>query len=65
MATFGSIISDLAIGAGKVIARNVLDTDFEAITPLTTSAFSGLANITVGITAPSSPNTGDLWIDTN
>lgn len=32
---------------------------------LATSAFSGLAKITVGLTAPSSPVTGDLWIDTN
>lgn len=27
--------------------------------------FSGLAKITVGITQPSSPSVGDLWIDTN
>jgi len=27
--------------------------------------FDGLAKITVGTTAPSSPSTGDLWIDTN
>jgi Major tropism determinant N-terminal domain/Phage tail repeat like len=27
--------------------------------------FDGLAKITVGATAPSSPSTGDLWIDTN
>jgi hypothetical protein len=29
------------------------------------TAFSGLAKITVGITAPSTPSAGDLWIDTN
>lgn len=28
-------------------------------------AFSGTAKITVGTTAPASPSTGDLWIDTN
>jgi hypothetical protein len=27
--------------------------------------FDGLSRITVGATAPSSPSTGDLWIDTN
>jgi len=27
--------------------------------------FSGLSKITVGTTAPSSPSTGDLWVDTN
>lgn len=27
--------------------------------------FSGLAKITVGTSAPGSPTTGDLWIDTN
>jgi|WetSurMetagenome_2_1015567.scaffolds.fasta_scaffold06367_3 hypothetical protein len=29
------------------------------------SAFSGLNKITVGTSAPSSPSTGDLWLDTN
>jgi hypothetical protein len=29
------------------------------------SQFNGLSRITVSATAPSSPNTGDLWIDTN
>lgn len=28
-------------------------------------AFSGLAKITVSTTSPSSPTTGDLWVDTN
>lgn len=32
---------------------------------LPSSAFSGLAKITVGTTAPVGPATGDLWIDTN
>jgi len=29
------------------------------------SKFSGLTKITVSTTAPSSPVTGDLWVDTN
>lgn len=32
---------------------------------LATSAFSGVAKITVGTVAPGSPSVGDLWIDTN
>jgi hypothetical protein len=32
---------------------------------LASSAFSGLAKITVGTTEPSTPSTGDLWVDTN
>jgi len=32
---------------------------------LATSAFSGLAKITVSTTEPSSPQVGDLWVDTN
>ena len=32
---------------------------------LATSAFSGLAKISVGTVQPSTPATGDLWIDTN
>jgi len=30
-----------------------------------TTAFSGLAKITVGTIAPTNPNLGDLWIDTS
>ena len=30
----------------------------------TLAALSGLAKITVGTSAPSSPSVGDLWIDT-
>jgi hypothetical protein len=29
------------------------------------TAFTGLANITVGTSAPGSPASGDLWVDTN
>ena len=32
---------------------------------LNTSQFSGVAKISVGTVAPTSPATGDLWIDTN
>ena len=32
---------------------------------LNASAFSGLTKISVGITTPGSPTTGDLWVDTN
>ena len=32
---------------------------------LATSAFSGVAKITVGTAAPGSPSVGDLWVDTN
>ena len=32
---------------------------------LATTAFSGLAKITVGTSAPGSPSVGDLWIDSN
>jgi hypothetical protein len=32
---------------------------------LLSSAFSGLAKISVGMSAPGSPDVGDLWIDTN
>ena len=32
---------------------------------LATTVFSGLTKITVGTTAPSSPNAGDLFVDTN
>jgi len=32
---------------------------------LAAAAFSGLAKITVGTSAPGSPGTGDLWVDTN
>ncbi len=31
---------------------------------LATTVFSGLTKITVGATQPTSPNTGDLWVDT-
>ena len=32
---------------------------------LVSTAFSGLAKISVGTVAPTSPATGDLWVDTN
>ena len=32
---------------------------------LNTSQFSGLAKISVGTVAPTSPSVGDLWVDTN
>ena len=32
---------------------------------LPNSSFSGLTKISVGITQPTSPSTGDLWVDTN
>lgn len=36
-----------------------------ALSYLATSAFSGLAKISVGTSAPVGPGTGDLWVDTN
>lgn len=33
--------------------------------PVTQLAFSGLAKITVGVSEPSTPTTGDLWVDTS
>lgn len=41
-------------------AANTLFADY-----VKTVIFSGLAKITVGTSAPGSPATGDLWIDTN
>ena len=32
---------------------------------LATSAFAGLTKISVSTTEPSSPQVGDLWVDTN
>jgi hypothetical protein len=36
-----------------------------AASKLDATAFSGLAKITVGTSAPGSPSVGDLWIDSN
>lgn len=35
------------------------------LTPLARTTSGVLAPVTVGTTAPTSPNTGDLWVDTN
>jgi len=37
----------------------------DGTTPAWTTVLSGTAKITVGTSAPGSPATGDLWIDTN
>lgn len=47
------------------------DSDFDTHVGLTTTAhggillFNGLAKITVGTNQPTTPSTGDLWVDTN
>jgi hypothetical protein len=47
-------VSDVASSAQSKVARR-----------LSATAFSGLAKITVGLSAPVAPSVGDLWIDTS
>jgi len=60
--TATQINSKLATSAFNTYSGN---TQTQINNKLNTSAFAGLTKITVGTVAPSSPNTGDLWVDTN
>lgn len=57
--------------AGSEIAKTADLAAHEGLTTtahgglLPSTAFSGLAKITVGTVAPGSPSAGDLWVDTN
>jgi hypothetical protein len=74
----GSQINDLsASDVRTLLSINNVDNTSDLDKPVSTATqtalnaklddtqFDGLAKITVGTTAPSSPSTGDLWIDTN
>ncbi len=74
----GSEINDLsASDVRTLLSISNVDNTSDASKPISTATqtalnaklddtqFDGLAKITVGTTAPTAPNTGDLWIDTN
>ncbi len=64
-------ITKSMVGLGNVDNTADLDKPVSTATQTALNAklddtqFDGLTKITVGTTAPSSPATGDLWIDTN
>jgi len=53
--------------SGTNTGDNATNTQYSglAASKLDTTAFSGLAKITVGTTTPVAPSIGDLWVDTN
>jgi len=74
-----SVNASLDLADSALQAANISDTAYagtwDAVTTIApsknavydkiNSMFTGTANITVGTTAPGSPATGDLWVDTN
>lgn len=52
------------VGIDTTTGKRKLAQSDDTTIPVSLS-FSGLAKITVGITQPSTPSVGDLWVDTN
>lgn len=68
LTTTGALKSSAMGSAGALIASSNLS-DVSSVssarTNLSVPEASGFTKITVGTTAPTSPATGDVWIDTN